>query len=143
MARIEHSAEINRPMEDVFRYLTEVTNLPEWQSGVLEARSNGPLAEGSTITELRKFLGMRAESTLEVTKYQPSSLFQLRVVDGPVPLEVSHQLKATDGGTQLRVVLQGEPGGFVKVAGPLVMRTVRREVEFDLATLKDLLETRH
>ena len=62
-------------MEEVFAYLTEVANLPEWQSGVLEARSDGPLQKGSMLTELRKLLGTRTESTLEVIEHQPNELF--------------------------------------------------------------------
>jgi uncharacterized membrane protein len=143
LARIEHSVVIKRPAEEVFLYLTEVPNLVEWQSGVLEARGDGPLRNGSTLTELRKLLGMRAESTLEVTEHRPNELFALRVIDGPVPLQVSHQLTATDEGTRLHVVVEGDPGGFVKLAGPLIMRTVRRELEFDLGTLRDLLEARN
>jgi uncharacterized membrane protein len=122
MARIEHSVEIKRPTEEVFSYLTEVPNLPEWQSGVL---------------------GMKAESTLEVTEHKPNELFELRVVDGPVHLDVSHQLTPTEEGTRLHVIVDGDPGGFAKLAGPLILRTVRRELEFDLGTLKDILEARN
>jgi uncharacterized membrane protein len=143
MARIEHSVEIKRPTEEVFSYLTEVPNLPEWQSGVLEVTSDGPLQKGAILTERRKLLGMKAESTLEVTEHKPNELFELRVVDGPVHLDVSHQLTPTEEGTRLHVIVDGDPGGFAKLAGPLILRTVRRELEFDLGTLKDVLEARN
>ena len=142
MDKIEHSIDIARPMEEVFAYLTEVANLPEWQSGVLEARSDGPLQKGSMLTELRKLLGTRTESTLEVIEHQPNELFSLRVVEGPIPLQVSHRLTRTAEGTRLDLVLVGEPAGVAKLAGPLFMRTVRREIEFDFGTLKDILEAR-
>ncbi len=142
MAKIEHSIDIERPSEEVFEYLTEIANLSEWQSGVLEVRSDGPLRKGSTLTELRKLLGTRAESTLEVTEHQPTELFSLRVVEGPLPLEVSHRLTRTDEGTRLDVVVKGELAGLVKAEGPLLIRTMRRELEFDFGTLKDILEAR-
>jgi hypothetical protein len=41
------------------------------------------------------------------------------------------------------VIVDGDPGGFAKLAGPLILRTVRRELEFDLGTLKDILEARN
>jgi carbon monoxide dehydrogenase subunit G len=143
MVKVEHSIVIKRPAEVVFGYLTEIANLTEWQSGVLEARSDGPLRVGSTLTELRKFLGMRGESTLEVTELRPNELFSLAVVSGPLPLEVSHRLTPTDEGTRLDVVVQGEPRGFARLEGPLLVRVVRREIDFDLGTLKDLLEARN
>jgi uncharacterized protein YndB with AHSA1/START domain len=142
MLKVEHSVVVHRPPDDVFVYLTEPANLPEWQVGVLEARSNGPLEAGATLTELRKFLGIRLETTLEVTEHEPSKRFSLRAVSGPVPIEVKHRLTPTNGGTRIDVVLEGEPRGFFTVAEPIVERAVRREVELGFATLKDLLEVR-
>ena len=40
------------------------------------------------------------------------------------------------------VVMEGEPGRFFKLAEPLVERAVRRELEGNFATLKDILESR-
>jgi hypothetical protein len=142
MVRVEHTLLVERPPGDVFAYLTEPANLPEWQVGVLETRCDGPLRLGATLTELRKFLGMRIESTLEVTEHAPSERFSLRVVSGPVPIEVRHHLTPANGGTRIDVVLEGEPEGFFEVAEPIFERAVRRELELDFATLKDLLEIR-
>jgi uncharacterized protein YndB with AHSA1/START domain len=133
---------VARPPEDVFAYLAEPANLPEWQTSVLEARSDGPVTRGSKLTEVRKFLGTRIESTLEVTEHDANQLFSLRVVSGPLPMEVTHRLTASGGGTQVDVLLEGEPSGFVTFAGPIVERTIRREIEFDFSTLKDVLEAR-
>ena len=38
--------------------------------------------------------------------------------------------------------MEGEPGGFFKLAQPLVERAIRRELEANFATLKDILEAR-
>jgi hypothetical protein len=39
-------------------------------------------------------------------------------------------------------VVEGEPGGFFRLAEPLVVRAVERELRNNLATLKDVLEAR-
>jgi carbon monoxide dehydrogenase subunit G len=44
-------------------------------------------------------------------------------------------------GTRINVVMEGEPGGFFKLAEPLVERAIRREMETNFATLKDVLES--
>jgi uncharacterized protein YndB with AHSA1/START domain len=142
MVKVEHTVVVERSPDDVFAYLTEPANLPEWQVSVLEAKSDGPLAAGATLTELRKFLGVRISSTLEVTEHEPGERFSLRVVSGPVPLEVRHHLTPANGGTRIDVVLEWEPAAFFEVAQPIVERAVRREFEIDFATLKDLLEAR-
>ena len=144
MVRVEHEVVVGRPVSEVFAYLTDVTNLPEWQGGVIEARqdSQGSVTTGTRFTEVRKFLGRQVESTVEVTEYEPDRKFSLRTVSGPVPFTVEHTFAERDGGTAIHIVGQGEPGGFFKMAEPLVGRQAKRMFEHDFSTLKDLLEAR-
>jgi uncharacterized protein YndB with AHSA1/START domain len=142
MVRVEHSLVIERPPAEVFAYTTDPANLPEWQSGALEARSDGPVQEGARLTEVRKFLGRRMESEGEVTAFEPDRRFALKVVSGPVPYSFEQTLEPTNGGTRVRVVLEGEPGGFFKLAEPLVERAAKRQLQADFEQLKDILEAR-
>ena len=142
--RIEHSVVVNRPLSEVFAYLTDVRNVAEWQSGVIETRphSAGAVTAGTRFTEVRDFMGRRVESTLEVSEYDPERRFSVRVVSGPVPLEVRHSLEAIGGATRISVVGEGEPGGLFKFAGALVARQAKREFETSFAALKRTLEAR-
>ena len=45
-------------------------------------------------------------------------------------------------GTKVTFTLQGEAGGFFKLAEPIVTRSTQRQWETNLANLKDLLEQR-
>ena len=143
MVRAEHTVTVNRPVSEVFAYLTDVDNLAQWQDSVIEARkdSEGPVTTGTRFTEARKFLGRRVESTMEVTEHDPERRFSLKVLSGPVPFQVSHAFEEANGGTRIRIVVEGEPGGFFKVAEPLVGRQAKRQLQGDFDTLKDLLES--
>jgi uncharacterized protein YndB with AHSA1/START domain len=140
----EHTVTIERPPSEVFDYLTNVDNLPDWQGGVVDVRkeTEGPVRVGTRFVETRRFLGRRLESTLEVTEHAPPQRFSLRVVQGPVQFEVRHVLEAADGGTRLNAVLEGDPGGFFKIAAPLVAMQGRRQMESDFGAMKTLLESR-
>jgi uncharacterized protein YndB with AHSA1/START domain len=140
--RIEFTTDVDRPPSEVFAYLTDAESLPEWQSGAVEARWEGEKAPGAHVTEVRKFLGRRMESELEVTEYEPDRRFALKVLSGPVPFSVEHTLEPRDGGTRLTFVGEGEPGGFFKLAEPIVARTAERQFKGDFETLKDVLEAR-
>src|SRR5437588_3393233 len=100
MAKIEFTTDVQRPVEEVFAYLTDAANLPEWQSGAIEGRMEtpGPVAVGSRLVEVRKFLGRRIESKLEVTDYEPNRRFGFKTVSGPIPFRVDHTLEPLDGG---------------------------------------------
>jgi carbon monoxide dehydrogenase subunit G len=142
VATIEHALTVNRPVEEVFAYLTDVRNLPEWQQGVAETRPEGETGVGARFVEVRTFLGKRLESTIEIVEYEPSRLFTIRVVAGPIPFEVRHTLEPENGGTRIRISGSGEPGGFFKLAEGLVTRQAQKAAEKDFAKLKQLLEAR-
>ena len=142
MARAEQSTVIDRPPTEVFAYLTDPARIPEWQASALEAtrETPGPMAVGTRVREVRKFLGKRMDSTVEVTEYQPNEKYSLRVVTGPIRFDVRHSFTQAGGGTEVNVVIEGEPGGFFALAEPLVVRAVARELGNNLETAKDILE---
>jgi carbon monoxide dehydrogenase subunit G len=94
------------------------------------------------VVETRKFLGRRMESTMEVTEHEPPHRFTVRVGSGPVPFTARNTLSEADGSTRVTTLVEGEPGGFFRLAEPLVARALEREVRNNLATLKDVLEQR-
>jgi carbon monoxide dehydrogenase subunit G len=144
MARADDSVVVERPPEEVFAYLSDPATFPEWQASVLESKQESPgaITSGTRIREVSKFLGRRMETILEVTAYEPGRQFSLKVVSGPIPFDVRQNLQPVEGGTKIDVVIEGEPGGFFKLAEPLVVRAVGRELANNLATLKDILESR-
>ena len=144
MARADASVVVERPPEEVFTYLSDPDTFPEWQASALEARQESPgaMTAGTRIREVRKFLGRRMDMVVEVTAYEPGTQFSLKVASGPIPFQVRQSLVPVEGGTKIDAVIEGEPGGFFKLAEPLVVRAVGRELANNLATLKDILEAR-
>jgi len=140
--RVDSSIVIDRPPDEVFAYATDPAHTPEWQSSALETSVDGPLQAGATGREVRKFLGRRMESTMRIEAYQPPRRFALQVTSGPVPFHVEQTVEPEGAGSRVYAVIEGEPGGFFKLAEPLVERAVRRELEGNFATLKDILEAR-
>jgi carbon monoxide dehydrogenase subunit G len=131
--RAELTIEIARTPEDVFSYLTDVSNLPTWQTGVKSAT----LRDGR-IEESRSLLGRELDTTLEVVEQEEPCLFTLRAVDSPVPFTVRHELEPADGGTRLTVTAEGDVPGF---AAGLLVRGAERQLRKDFERLKQILES--
>jgi uncharacterized membrane protein len=143
VARAEHTVVVERPPDEVFRFLTDLSNVPAWQSGAVEVRAAPKSVDvGATYVEALRFLGRRFEATLEVTEYEPGRRFSLRALSGPIPFQVRHRLEPEKDGaaTRIHVELEGEPDGLFRFAGPLVMRNAQRQLEDDFATLKEMVE---
>ena len=140
MVRIELAVPIQCRPEDVFELLTDLERLSEWQSSVVESRADGPLAEGSRIVEKRHVLGRNVETELEVTAFDPPWKLTLKTLRGPVRFTIVHELVEDGDGTLVRVVAEGEAGGFMKLARPLLARTAEHEMRRDFDRLKELAE---
>jgi uncharacterized membrane protein len=143
VARAQHTVVVERPPEEVFAYLTDLSNVPSWQSGSVEVREpEGSLGVGTSYVQVLKFLGKRIETTLEVVEFEPGRRFSLKTLSSPIPFEVQHVLEPAGNGTTLTVTLEGEPGRFFRLAEGLVERNAQRQIEQDYATLKAKVEAR-
>jgi uncharacterized membrane protein len=145
MVRVDHEVVVNRPVEEVFDYLTNIEALGEWQSSVVDARrvTDGPVRTGTRFIESRHLMGRSIESTVEVTEHAPPERFTVRVLDGPVRFTVAHSFDRLDASTRLRVHAEGESHGLAaRMAGPMIARRAKQEFETDFARLKQVLESR-
>jgi carbon monoxide dehydrogenase subunit G len=134
--RAEVVVDIDRPPEDVYAYLTDVTNLPKWQSGVHSARR-----DGSQIHESRHMLGRELSTTLEIEEEDAPRNVALRAVNSPVPFTVRHELEPSGGGTRLTVTGVGDAGMLPGFAAGIMARRAERQFRKDFERLKKLLES--
>ena len=135
--RAELTIEIARTPEEVFDYLTDVSNLPSWQSGVHAARR-----DGDRIHESRHMLGRELATTLAIEAEERPRVFAIRALDSPVPFTVRHELEP-DGadGTRLHVVGEGDAGMLPGFAAGIMARRAERQFRRDFERLKRVLET--
>jgi uncharacterized protein YndB with AHSA1/START domain len=131
--RAQLTIEIPRTPEDVFAYLTDASNLPEWQAGVKTAT-----VRDGRIEESRLLLGRELHTTLEIVEQDVPRLFTLRALDSPMPFSVRHELEPADGGTRLTVTAEGGVPGF---AAGLLARRAEKHFRKDFERLKQILES--
>ena len=143
MKPAEQTIVIDRPVGEVFAFVTDQRNTPKWQAGLVEVRrlTDGPTGIGTRHVFVRNFLGRRMEGTNEYVAYQPDKLVTFRTISGP-PLEASYMFEPAGTGTRItsRVQLQGS--GLFGLIEPVVAAGLRREMKAAFPALKALLESR-
>ena len=141
--RIEESIEINRCVEDVFAYASDVNHLPQWAGTTIEVKDapEGPLHDGATFTDVGKFLGRRIETPFEATVDAPHRLMD-RSTGGLLPHDWTYTFEPLGPGTRMSLAVEGEPGGCFRLARPVFERAFKRQVRTDIQRLKDLLEAK-
>lgn len=143
MINVEDSIVINRPIEEVFAYVSDLTNAPEWQTGLIEVRKTTaePIGMGAQFTFVRKFLGRKLEASNRFTAYKPNQIITFVTTTGPMAVEASYLFAAEPDGTRVTCRMEMKPQGFTRLAEPLIAASVRREMSAEFGYLKDLLES--
>ena len=142
MITYETSIFINRPPQEVWPYISNPVKYSQWQSGADSAEwtSVGPPGVGSTTREVGKILGRKMEGTVQITAWDPPNVLGRKSVGGPIRFEITIKLEPKDEGTQLNAHVQGELGGFLKIAEGLAGKQIEKQTEADFEALKLLLE---
>jgi uncharacterized protein YndB with AHSA1/START domain len=134
---------IDRPRAEVAAYAADPSNAPQWYANIesITWRTDPPVAVGSRMDFVARFLGRRLAYTYEVAEWVPGERLVMRTAQGPFPMETTYTWETVDGQrTRMRLRNRGEPAGFARVAGPVMAAAMRRANTKDLATIKRLLE---
>ncbi len=136
--------EISRPRAEVSGFASDPDNAVSWYENIesVEWKTPRPLAVGSRLRFVARFLGRRLAYTYEVTVLVPGEQFVMRTAEGPFPMETTYTWSDTpDGGTHMNLRNRGDPTGFGKLAAPMMARAMRRANHKDLARLKQTIES--
>jgi uncharacterized protein YndB with AHSA1/START domain len=135
------SVRIDSPVEEVFEYVANPRNFPNWNSAVqaVSVRS-GEVEPGSTYLMERDLPGGRAQNELEIVDREPPTAFTIRTTSGPTPFVYRYRFKPDRGATLVHLAASVELSGIAGALGPLASRVVKRGVDANFATLKQILE---
>jgi uncharacterized membrane protein len=135
--------EIDRPRAEVAAYASDPDNATAWYQNIkaVEWKSPKPLAVGSRIAFVARFLGRRLAYIYEIKELVPGERLVMSTAEGPFPMETSYAWEdKTGGGTRMMLRNRGEPAGFSRVAAPMMASVMRRANRQDLTRLKAILE---
>lgn len=139
----EQDVVINRPVEAVFGFLTDLSAYPSWQKDIVEYRqtSPGPLTAGSTGVVVRNVMGFHDESTWRIAELVPNSLYVIKSTSGSLAYEITNSLHAEGAATHIHVRFQAEPTGLLKVAEPVMAGAIKQGFSEGYQNMKRILES--
>lgn len=147
MVHVELDSMINRPPEDVFERLTNISDYARWmpRSGVFiksEKTSAGPVEKGSTYYDKGRMGTFKGEVSdfskpNRVAFRETLRWLGMRVMEA----RPGYVLKTVDGGTQVHHVSDGQFYGVFKLMQPMAAVIARGERKRVVNALKRSLET--
>ncbi|GEM_PF-813117 len=143
MIRHSDSIDIGAPVSDVFVFISNVENLPKFQSDVVQSRplSGEPMRAGTKFEEVVNILGKKVETVCEVTEYQPTRRFGFRSISSSrIAYGGTIDLEPNGRGTRVTIHADVALKGWMRVVEPLFKTELKQGVKKELRALKALLE---
>jgi uncharacterized membrane protein len=138
MLEFENTIYIDRPVDEVFAYLSDFENIPKWNYYVLEVRqrSESPIGVGTTYHQVRK----TDEQDFRITEFEPNHMVAVKTLSQSSP-DFERRFTLYEEGNTTRIrdewkLDTGRPAILERLAGG----GVKSAVAENLAKLKELLE---
>ena len=129
--RIEQTFFVSRPPVVVFDYLTNPSNLADWQTSKtsVEQLTDGAPGLGTRVLErTRPPGGKEFEQIVEFTVFDRPERVHAHIVEGPYPIDGTWSFEPLGDGTQVHFVAQGELRGAMRVLQPVAKLLMGRQM---------------
>ena len=124
MIHVTTSIEIDRPADDVYAFVSDVSNNPKWQRGQRSCTwtSEPPLRVGSTYDQRARFAGRDLVTSFEVTEHEPGRRARFTSTSG-FRLTITRTVEPLgEGRARFSEEVEGGPQGVLRVLSPLMRR---------------------
>ena len=146
-AYFEHEGihRIAKPADEVFKWMTKPDLRRQWVSDLVGTKKNTPggLDTGTKFTEEFDFGDGRTSQRVQVTGFEPDSLYAVKTTTEDYVLEVTYKFGALHTGKKTRVDFRIEvqfEGGWSKLFEPILAHRLRSRIEDDLEALREVVE---
>ena len=142
MLKFSADLKVNRPVEKVFAWLTNVANQGKFDKSSLEMKllTPGPWRAGSQFRELRDLGGRKTEVLSEVSELEPNRRFVIRSKTGPAWLGVWN-FEPEGTSTRLQWTGQLTMKGLSRLFEPLIGKQMRTQITQQFAQLPAIIES--
>jgi len=142
MINLDFGVLVDRPMKDVFAFVSNPNNMSQWNSAVisLEQSTPGKVDVGTKFKTTGEMMGRRIEGEMQITTYEPDTKCGFQLQAGPMLVNLTLNFKTVGTGTKVSLNAQGNPGGIFKLAEGVMTGQVKSMMEGNLARLKTVLE---
>ena len=143
MIDVTTSVEIARPVQEVFGFVADQTNAPQWQTGLHEVRrlTDGPIGVGTEHEFVRTFAGRRVASRNRFVAFEPGRYVRFEIPSGWITGTASYRTEVSQSaGTVLTSRMEFRVRAPLSLLEPVLCRLLAKDSRRDEQRLKTLLE---
>ncbi len=142
MIHLNSNKLIYRPIREIFDFVSTPENDFQWQYGTLASAwtSEGVKGVGASFRSTGHFLGLRTESTYEITDYEPLRKYGFKSLSGPMQSFTLYTLEMAGGATRIHVAVRANPVNLFRADEGILEKQMKKQLKDNLDMLKEILE---
>jgi len=144
MINLEFGTLIDRPVKDVFDFVSNPNNMSKWNSAVVSIQqvTPGAVGVGTKFKTVGEAMGRKLEGEMEVKSFEPGAKCGFQLHAGPMEMNLTMSFKTVGTGTKLNLNVEGNPAGIFKLAEGAMTGQIKSLMEGNLERLKSVLESK-
>ena len=143
MAKVDKEVWIQAPLEKIFGYISEPSNMPEFWPSLVGVRDVQSLPKGGYVGLWEyKMLGMRFTGTAEYTQIVPNQFFVIKTKGG-ITSTIAWTVRSRENKTRVTLTIEYKvPIPLLgKLAEAIIVKMNDREGDLIMANLQDRFMT--
>jgi uncharacterized protein YndB with AHSA1/START domain len=142
MIRHQIDLQIDRPVEEVFAFVTNSDNHAKWDPLSVEMRQqeDGTWRKGMKFREIRKLNGRNTEIFSQVAIFEPNQRMEIQSLTGP-DFHGTWVFEPSGQGTHLWYQAEMKMTGVGRLLEPLIAKSFKQQLETNFANLKRVIES--
>ncbi len=142
MGTFEVVTVVQRSIEKVFSYISDIRNTPNWYSAVVSAQlvKGHELGLDTQYRIVRNLPQGRAEDIVQVIEYDPPHRFRFKSIGGTTPFDYTYILTGTSETTKIMLHAEITLSGLPNLLSPIVTQAFKKGMQNNLKTLVAILE---
>lgn len=143
MGTVNGSTHINKPVHEVFSFMTDSTNWPDVEVGLLDIQPKGKVGVGSKGTETRDMRGRKVQATWEVAELEPDKKTTVNGGGPGMKVRAVTAFEPKDGGTEVSFTMDYWPQGLLmKLMSPMIRSQFKKDTAKMMSRMKGAIESR-
>src|SRR5215208_5760186 len=146
MAAIESSVKVNKPITQVFEFITNLENQKKLSSYITGIEVSEPLKVGTRYKIETTSMGMKNVTTNEVVSFEPNKKFGVKTFAAPPASDVTNTYVLESDGDGTKLTLQMDavltPAGMPKMPGmeDVMKNQMKAGLDATMAATKKAIE---
>lgn len=140
----EHSVIINYPTAEVFAIVSNLENMPHYESFAIAAKktSEGQIGVGTTFEVTARILLWKIRTTLDIIEWQPDHVFVIKSgqLKG-ISSQTKYTFETVKAATKLTITDDTQLGNLFKFLEPLLAKNMQKRFPIDMNNMKTYLES--